>query len=103
MDEPRFTILKNGELIEVDLVTWGAWKADSDEWRIAESFVGEVRISTVFIAHNHAFFFPPECFETMVFGGVLDLEIDRYETLEGSMLGHERMVGKVRNCKTPDQ
>jgi hypothetical protein len=40
---------------------------------------------------------PPLIFETMVFGGSKDGEMDRYSTKEEAEKGHEAMV---RFCKT---
>lgn len=40
----------------------------------------------------------PLHFETMVFGGPMDGELDRYETVEQARAGHELMVARVRNA-----
>ncbi len=72
MSEKR--ILVNGELIEADLFTWARWFEIDDNRRVAETFVGDVRISTVCLGLDHGFGGQPEWFETMVFGGSLDGE-----------------------------
>ncbi len=94
-------ILEDGEPRAVDMETWMKW-LDSDEdfskRRIAQTFVGNVKISTVFLTTNHRFHSEgaPIVFETLIFGGELDLEMDRYETVDDALLGHEQMVARVR-------
>lgn len=39
---------------------------------------------------------PPLIFETMVFGGSLDQEQDRYATIDEAKTGHLKMVWRVR-------
>jgi hypothetical protein len=47
------------------------------------------RVSTVFLALNHAFRpGPPILFETMIFGGPMDQYMDRYYTEEEARKGH---------------
>ena len=59
--------------------------------------IGQVRVSTVFLGLNHAFGDgPPLWFETMVFGGELDQEQERYSTIEQARLGHAQICDKVR-------
>ena len=40
---------------------------------------------------------PPVLYETLVFGGSLDGEMDRYSTFEEAVSGHRRMVARVQN------
>lgn len=56
----------------------------------------EVRVSTVFLGIDHAFG-PggPILFESMVFGGPLHGEQERYHTWEEAVAGHEAMVQRV--------
>jgi hypothetical protein len=56
-----------------------------------------VEVSTVFLSLNHSFANgPPLVFETMVFGGPLDGQQDRYSTRADALAGHARMVELVR-------
>lgn len=57
-----------------------------------------VDISTVFLYHNHSFLprGEPIIFETMVFGGPLDHEQDRYSTWDEAIRGHEAMLERVK-------
>ena len=53
-------------------------------------------VSTVFLGIDHNFGEgKPLLFETMVFGGKLDEETERYSTWEEAVEGHNHMVEKV--------
>ncbi len=58
------------------------------------------RVSTVFLGIDHRFNFEdggaPVVFETMVFGGTLDGEMERYCTKTEALEGHTRMVARVK-------
>ena len=79
-----------------DLQVW-ANGLDSTARMVATDFVGEVKVSTVFLGVDHNFSNqgPPILFETMVFGGMLDREQQRYATWEKAEAGHKRIVKKV--------
>lgn len=65
--------------------------------KIGDTHVGMVEISTVFLGINHARGEgPPLWFETMVFGGKLDGEMDRYSTYADAVAGHVAMVDRVK-------
>lgn len=65
--------------------------------RVAQTDIGESHISTVFLSHNHAFDGgTPILFETLVFNGPLDGEMDRYCTWEEAEQGHRNMVDRVQ-------
>ena len=56
-----------------------------------------VTVSTVWLGMDHSFGDgPPLIFETMVFGGELDQECDRYTTEEQAQQGHAAMVARVQ-------
>ncbi len=97
-----------------DLVEWARWmKANKYQPRSLNSEgmdpcrVGSTRIldkggeavwvSTVFLGIDHAFTdkVPPILFETLVFGGDLGGEIERYATWEEAEAGHNAMVARV--------
>jgi hypothetical protein len=58
----------------------------------------EVCVSTVFLGldHNHSESGPPHIFETMVFGGPMNEEMNRYSTWKDALDGHEYMVNIVK-------
>ncbi len=71
-------------------------KVEHDPKRVAFTKVGETDISTVFLSIDHQFGDgPPILFETLVFGGDLDGEMDRYSTWEAAERGHAVMVRRV--------
>lgn len=76
------------------------WQARQDNTlHVGLDYIGEVKISTVFLGRN-AQIFPehkPLLFETMVFG-LIDDEIDlqcRYSTWEEALKGHQAILKRV--------
>lgn len=77
-------------------------KDNKDYYRIAETTLGKIWISTVWLGLDHDYNFSgdgpnphPIIFETMVFPAELDME--RYHTEAEAIAGHKRMVRKWRN------
>jgi len=90
-------VLVNGEPAkELDLIKWAQWFESSD--RIVEQTqIRDVTVSTVFLALNHNYGKgEPLIYETMVFKGPLDGEMNRYATKEQAIEGHRIMVEKVK-------
>lgn len=59
--------------------------------------VGEIGVSTVFLGIDHQYGRgDPLIFETMIFGGQLDQEMDRYSTYDQAMAGHAEMVKRLK-------
>lgn len=96
---------------EPDLIKWGAWFEKGNrtvkKTRLEVSMtngltkkdkkLGFVEISTVFLGIDHAFDGgEPLLFETMVFGGEMDQEMDRCGTWEAAEKMHEAMCYKVK-------
>lgn len=83
-----------------DLLSWGvAMQADR---HVASVWFGQVLVSTVFLGLDHSWCGgPPLLFETMVFGGPLDRETDRYSTWEEAETGHRLMVERVQQAMAP--
>jgi hypothetical protein len=80
-----------------DVLTWGRWFETTDR-HIDETALGEVRVSTIFLGLDHNFWGqgPPILFETLVFGGPLDGEMDRYSSWDEAEAGHAAMCARVR-------
>lgn len=75
-----------------DLIEWAKWNELANR-RVANTDIGNARVSTVFLGLDHSWLpGKPLWFETMVFGGALDQECERYETWEE---GHNQMVQRV--------
>lgn len=79
-----------------DLMAWTAWFEKSDR-TVAKTKIGKAEVSTVFLGLDHSFGSgKPLLFETMVFGGKLANEMDRYHTWEEAEEGHFAMCKRVR-------
>jgi hypothetical protein len=79
-----------------DLLSWGRWFEKADR-TVARSEIGASAVSTVFLGRDHSFGGgAPLLFETMVFGGPLDGEEDRYSTWDEAEAGHAAMVERVK-------
>ena len=73
------------------------------EQRVGHTRVGYSQVSTVWlygIDHNWGDG-PPIIFETMVFGGIHNLELRRYSTEEQAMRGHLEAVDRLRAGRSP--
>ena len=87
---------------KVTLEEWmngNRYRPDADEsWRVAQTYIGDIQISTVFLGldHNHDGP-PPLVFETRVFRGPMKDWCDRYSTWEEAEKGHQEIVEKVMN------
>ena len=83
-----------------DVLEW-ARGLESANRRVAEDFVGDVRVSTVFLGTDHNFGWSdrPVLFETMVFGGKYNLEQERYCTWDEAEAGHQRWLAKVKESE----
>lgn len=92
--------------VEVDLYTWARWldhghrvlACDKDESDPDKT----ITISTVFLGidHNWNPYGPPVLWETMIFGGLLDQEMDRYTSKEAALAGHQAMCARVKASLT---
>jgi len=81
---------------EPDLLTWARWMESHPHREVARDTAGEVLVSTVFLGLDHNLFGgPPILYETMVFGGPLDQEMDRYATRDQAIAGHAAMLARV--------
>ncbi len=76
---------------------WSAWMATGDR-RVAETWIDDVRISTVFLGLDHSFLpgADPLLFETMVFVDGETHEMRRYFIWEEAEAGHAEMNGLIR-------
>lgn len=81
---------------ESSLMDWAKWYGSADR-KICRDEIGGATVSTVFLGIDHQFGDgQPVLFETMVFGGTLDGEQERYYTREEAVAGHEIIVAKVK-------
>jgi hypothetical protein len=105
----HYILNANGEpeLCE-DVLEWGRWMEHADR-HVAFDVDEQTgwRVSTVFLGLDHNFGGggPPILWETMVFGGPLDGEMDRYSSVAEAKAGHQAMCAKVTEALawgTPD-
>ena len=80
-----------------NVLEWAQWHENADR-KVAKTVVSnEVTVSTVFLGLDYRFGDgPPLLFETMVFGGPHDQEMERYSTWDEAEKGHALWVEKVR-------
>lgn len=82
----------------ISTLDWSKLLNDRAYKVVALDIVGDVRVSTVWLGLDHGWGndgAPPVIFETMVFGGKLDEEMDRYSTLADAERGHAAMLARV--------
>lgn len=90
---PRYFVLCGRQAMRTtDHRAWSRWfeMTNMRDRLVAITDVGPIHVSTAFIGLD-------ECiFQTMVFGGRLDGEVQRYRTYEEAEAGHWRVVERVR-------
>lgn len=93
-------ILEGKRAVPVEsALTWGKWfeKNRAQRQVCVDMLPDGVRVSTVFLGLDHSFGAgPPLLFETLVFEGPMDGEMDRYSTWDEAERGHAAMVERVR-------
>jgi len=97
----KYILDGNGNpVVEPDLIKWASWFETADRV-VKQTAFDNVRVSTVFLGLNHAFADgPPVLRETMVFGGPLDGEMERYENRSEAILGHDLICDRVSKRKS---
>ncbi|MBN3957921.1 hypothetical protein [Nostoc sp. NMS8] len=76
---------------------------DSGQHLVAETIVGDAKVSTSFSGFDLTFGDPPLLFETMVLGGPHHGRMQRYSTWEQALTGHDRTVVEVMTTSPPDK
>jgi hypothetical protein len=104
--ERCYTLVNRTPVLVHDLIEWEHEMAKRgatlrsygiDPWRVAETELGQVRISTVFLGLDHQFFGgQPLLFESMIFGGQHDQYTNRCSTWDEAEKMHEEAVALVR-------
>jgi hypothetical protein len=95
----KFYMLYSRTAVPATLGNW--WLQEIEVRRVAEDYVGDVFVSTVFLGFDHGHLDRPLLFETMAFTndeGYESLEEyqERYTTWEEAEIGHARIVEAVR-------
>ncbi len=96
-DEGQPLLLEDG-----DWLAWAQWFEHADRHIGKDELLPtDVWVSTVFLGLDHAFGGgTPILFETMIFGGPLDQEQDRYATREEALIGHAEWLAKAQQANT---
>lgn len=94
-------ILEGHKVVEcTDLMEWAKWFENADRIVAKTKISPDVKVSTVFLGLNHQYGGgEPLLFETMVFGGEHDEEMERYSTWEQAAIGHKKWVDKLQGAK----
>lgn len=90
--------LDGHDVVEATQKEMCAMMEDAESRKVAWTKIGGVNVSTVFLCIDHNLMGegPPVLFETMIFGGPLDQEQERYVTWDEAVAGHEAMVQRVK-------
>jgi len=90
-------ILEGHKAVPCDLMTWAMWLEKNGKERIvAKAQFGDVRVSTVFLGLDYSFGQgPPLLFETLVFEGSHDGDMERCTTWEEAEAQHAAMVARI--------
>jgi len=83
-----------------DVRKWAAWYEKADRV-VALDKLFAAEVSTVFLGLDMGIrtdekSYKPYLWETMVFGGKLDGEMQRYTSMDDALTGHREMVDRVR-------
>jgi len=101
----NYILTEAGEIKEEpDLLKWAQWLETADR-HVGKTKIGDAEVSTVFlfIDHNFSGEGSPILFETMVFGGPLGMEQERYETRAQAEAGHRMWVERVKIAAAKEQ
>lgn len=89
---------KAGKPIRVD--QWAELLDDDAYRQLAETKIGVLRVSTIWLGFDKLERVPPHMFETMVLAGTHELECRRYITVEAALEGHAEAVSR---CPQPQK
>lgn len=87
------------------VIGWASWHheaARTGKLHVGDDTIDGVRVSTVFLGLDLRFGAdgPPVLWETLVFGGPLDGEGERYTSRADAMLGHSRYLRLVMEAQS---
>lgn len=93
-------ILNGREVVPCDMMTWARWFGEHRQDRVVKrETVGDCDVSTVFLGLDHSYGGgPPHIFETLVFGGEHDGDMERCSTYDEAEAMHKAMVERVQRA-----
>jgi hypothetical protein len=88
---------ENNKPILSTIIQYVEWIEKNPERKaVKQEYVGDVRISTVFLGLDHVWNSDiPLLWETMIFGGEHDQYMDRYTSYEEALEGHQTALNLV--------
>ena len=93
-----YTLDKDNKPILSTIIQYVEWIEKNPERKaVKQEYVGDVRISTVFLGLDHAAEKAPVLWETMIFGGEHDQYMDRYTSYEDAVKGHQTVLNLIIN------
>ncbi len=99
MKSNKYILEGHTAIVCEDLMKWATWFESADR-HVAKTDIGDIIVSTVFLGLDHSFGEgEPLLFETMIFGGNSDEEMQRYSTWEEAEKGHQNAIEKVKGLK----
>ncbi|MCR8561057.1 hypothetical protein KXD93_25595 [Mucilaginibacter sp. BJC16-A38] len=85
-----------------DTVEWKKWYKKIENRRVLTTTIGNIRISTVFLAldfsqsdRNSTKEQLPILYETAMFDGPVEIEIFRWKTKAKAIEGHKKIIAKI--------
>ncbi len=92
----HFDIDSKGNPIPCGLWRWAyLFEFQSKKRIIRQTDLEDCKVSTVFLGMDHGWGrVIPVTFESLVFGGALDGEMERYTTREAALIGHKLLVNR---------
>lgn len=91
---------------QIDRAKWAALFSNKEYVRVAlsDSEDGNTRVSTIWLGLDHGFGGERQIFETMVFQGddEDDIDMQRYATISEALEGHAEMAEKWIGSSEPD-
>lgn len=104
----HYILNKKGRPIRCSFWTWARWFEKTSNRVIAQTQMGRIMVSTIFLGidHNFSDHGPPILWETLVLGGPSHGDGERCAgSREQAEAGHmkwvEKMLGKAIEAKTP--
>lgn len=99
--EHKYILVDKIPVPEPDVLKWGEWFEDFDNRRVAETVIGNFRISTVFLGIDSGFREVPVLFETMVFSSKTGKASKNWATLRAATWQeaedmHKQMTDQIR-------
>lgn len=102
LTDDKYILVGQTPVPEPDLLAWARWFEAADR-RVDETFVGDTRISTIFLGLDHRMVGdgPPILFETMTFGDGEGGIMRRCSTWLEAERQHAEVVAEVRAACRP--